>query len=311
MAMTPKVSICMPNYNCSRYLPEAIESVLKQSYSNFEFIIIDDCSKDNSVEIIKKYAEKDKRIVFSINDHNMGMVNNWNLCLKSAQGDYIKFLFHDDVLASEKALERMVSVLDANEDISLVATARNIINDRSEIMETWSEYKTRTGYAGTKIIQDCLIEQKNRIGEPSVVMFRKKHAGRGFDGRYKQAVDLEMWFHILEQGDFAYIEEPLCSFRIHSNQQTKINISHDDLWNESFQLLHDYANKPYVHLSTLRREYMRYVPVYAVWKLHKKRKITRQAALEKIEEHYNIHRFYFLFPFFKIYRFYRSIKNKN
>jgi glycosyltransferase involved in cell wall biosynthesis len=280
-------------------LPEAIESVLKQSYSNFEFIIIDDCSKDNSVEIIKKYAEKDKRIVFSINDHNMGMVNNWNLCLKSAQGDYIKFLFHDDVLASEKALERMVPVLDANEDISLVATARNIINDRSEIMETWSEYKTRTGYAGTKIIQDCLIEQKNRIGEPSVVMFRKKHAGRGFDGRYKQAVDLEMWFHILEQGDFAYIEEPLCSFRIHSGQQTKINISHDDLWNESFQLLHDYANKPYVHLSTLRREYMRYVPVYAVWKLHKKRKITRQAALRKSRNITIFIGFIFFFLFLK------------
>jgi glycosyltransferase involved in cell wall biosynthesis len=303
LPMTPKVSICMPNYNFAQFLAEAIESVLKQSYADFEFIIIDNCSTDNSVEIIRRYAEKDARILFSVNESNIGMVNNLNLCMQKARGEYVKFLFSDDMLASEKALEIMVSVLDADDAISLVATARNIIDDRSEIIEVWSEYKTRSGYAGSKIIQDCLIEQKNRIGEPSAVMFRKKHSSRGFDGRFKQAVDLEMWFHILEQGKFAYINEPLCSFREHSQQQTRINIRDESLIEEAFLLLQDYANKPYLKVPRYLEEYMFYVPVYAIWKLHKKKRISRQRAIAQIKEHYSLLKFIVLYPFFKLYKF--------
>jgi len=305
--MDHKVSICMPNYNFAQYLPEAIESVLRQSYSDFEFVIIDNCSTDNSVEVIQHYAEKDARIKLNVNKQNIGLVNNLNLCLQKAHGDYIKFLFSDDLLASEKALEQMVTVLDAHEGISLVASARNVIDYQSAILKIWSEYKGKIGYSGTKIIQDCLLEQKNKIGEPSVVMFRKKHVGTGFDTRYRQAVDLALWFHILEQGDFAYLEEPLCSFRMHPGQQTKINAERNDLCDEPFQLIEDYAGKPYIHLSRIRREYMKYVPVYAVWKLHKKRKITFSTAIDKIKQHYNLNKFYLLLPFYKMYKFLRSM----
>ncbi len=297
----------MPNFNFSQYLPEAIESVLRQSYSEFEFVIIDNCSTDNSVEVIKHYASEDARIKLSINEQNIGLVNNLNLCLQKARGDYIKFLFSDDLLASKKALEQMVNVLDAHEEISLVASARNVIDHQSSTLKIWSGYASKIGYSGTKIIQDCLIEQKNKIGEPSVVMFRKKHAETGFDARYSQIVDLALWFHILEQGDFAYLNEPLCSFRMHSSQQTIINAERDDLCEESFHLIEDYAGKPYIHLSPLRREYMKYVPVYAIWKLYKKRKISFSTALSKIKNHYNFIKFYLFLPVFKIYKFFRRI----
>ncbi|HIK58508.1 MAG TPA: glycosyltransferase family 2 protein, partial [Nitrospinaceae bacterium] len=69
----PKVSVCIPTYNYAKYLPEAIESVLKQSYDNYELIIVDDCSTDNSANVINEYAKKDQRIVFKNNDHNLGM----------------------------------------------------------------------------------------------------------------------------------------------------------------------------------------------------------------------------------------------
>ena len=310
MAMTPKVSICMPNYNFAQYLPEAIESVLKQSYTNYEFIIIDNCSTDNSEDIINRHAETDSRIQFSVNKQNIGLVNNLNLCLNKAQGDYIKFLFSDDMLASDKALERMVSVLDANEEIALVATSRYLIDDRSNIKKVLSEYQGKTEYIGTEIIQDCLIEQKNRIGEPSVVMFRRKHVRRGFDGRYRQAVDLEMWFHILEQGNFVYINEPLCSFREHPQQQTHININDVSVLEEPFLLLQDYSNKPYIKMPRLTKEYMLYVPVYAIWKLYKKKRISKQDAITKIKEHYNFYKFVIYYPFFKVYKFMkRSIES--
>ncbi len=302
MAMTPKVSICMPNYNFAQYLPEAIESVLKQSYANFEFIIIDNCSTDNSADIIKRYAESDGRIQFSVNNSNIGLVNNLNLCLNKAQGEYIKFLFSDDMLASDKAVERMVSVLDSDHEIALVATSRYMIDEHSTIKKVLSEYQEKTAYVGTEIIQDCLIEQKNKIGEPSVVMFKKKHAARGFDGRYRQAVDLEMWFHILEQGKFFYLNEPLCSFREHPRQQTHVNISDVSVIEEPFLLLQDYANKPYVDVPRFTKEYMRYVPVYAIWKLYKKKRISKQDANTKIKEHYNYYKFILCFPFFKVYK---------
>src|SRR5512143_1505875 len=148
--MAPKVSVCMPNYNFAQYLPEAIESVLKQSYTNYEFIIIDNCSTDNSADIIKRYAESDSRIQFSVNKYNIGMVNNLNLCLKKAQGDYIKFLFSDDMLASDKAVERMVSILDSDQEIALVATSRYLIDDRSNIKKVISEYQEKKEYVGTE-----------------------------------------------------------------------------------------------------------------------------------------------------------------
>lgn len=297
----------MPNYNLAPYLPEAIESALKQSYTDFEFIIIDNCSTDNSRDIIQRYAESDPRIRFSVNDHNVGMVNNLNLCLQHAKGDYIKYLLSDDLFASPKALEKMVSVLDANKDIALVATARNVIDDRSVIRQVLSEYKGSTCYVGTDIIQECLLEQKNKIGEPSVVLFRKKHADRGFDSRYRQAVDLEMWFYVLEQGNFAYLDEPLCSFRSHPKQQTHVNISQRVVSDEAFKLLEDYANKPYVDLSKFKREYMLYVPVYAVWKQYKKKQISRQEALSKIKKHYTVFKFILFYPVFKACKFIKSI----
>lgn len=305
--MKPKVSVCMPNYNCAPYLSEAIESVLMQTYADYEFIIIDNCSSDNSHDIIRRYVQKDSRIRFYSNDRNVGMVNNFNLCLQRAQGEYIKYLLSDDVFVSPRTLEKMQDVLEADRKISLVASARNVIDEHSVVKRILCEYKGSASYVGTEIIQECLLEQKNRIGEPSVVMFRKNNAIRGFDGRYRQIVDLEMWFHLLERGDFYFIEEPLCSFRTHRNQQTHVNNAAAVLPDDIFQLLRDYGNKEYVNFSLVYQEYMRYVPVYSVWKLYKKKKlITRQEAIAKIKKHYSVQKFILLYIPFKLYRFFRK-----
>jgi glycosyltransferase involved in cell wall biosynthesis len=293
----------MPTYNFARYLPEAIESVLAQTLNNFEFIIIDDCSQDESAVVIAKYAEKDRRIRFSVNEHNLGLAQNWNLCLERARGEYIKFLFGDDVLASPEALVRMVSVLDAEKDVALVASARYIIDEGSRVVGTVSDYAGRRRERGTTVIRGCLLEQKNDVGEPSVVMFRKQHASRGFHPGYKQLVDLEMWFHILEQGDFAYLDEPLCSFRVHAKQQTRRNIENCLVVDDVSLLLKEYGNKPYLKFSRLERAYMSYLPAYATWKLYRKhRKISRQAALERLRTHhgYSYLRFLSFFPVYKI-----------
>ncbi len=307
--MNPKVSVCMPNYNYGRFLPEAIESVLRQTYRDFEFIIIDNCSTDNSIEIVREYALSDPRIKFTVNECNIGLVNNLNLCLQKARGEYIKFLFSDDVLTSETTLERMVSVLDRMSKVALVASARDVIDEQSQIIKRWIEYKDREDYKGSKIIRDCLIEQKNRIGEPSVVMFRRAHADSGFDLRYRQLVDLAMWLHILERGDFAYIDEPLCAFRVHQEQQTNVNICDTSIAQEPFYLLEDYAAKSYINMSPLTRAYMHYVPVYALWKQYKNDRISRQIAIGKIRECYGTFKFFFFYPFYKILKIINRLRD--
>jgi glycosyltransferase involved in cell wall biosynthesis len=297
----------MPTYNCSRYLPEAIESVLRQSYSDFEFIIIDDCSTDNSVELIGKYVEKDKRITLRVNERNVGQAKNLNLCLNHAKGDYIKFVFSDDVLVSDKSLEKLVSVLDKDHKVALVTTARYLIDEKSNILKMLSEYEETITCSGTDIIKECLLEQKNKIGEPTAVLFRRKYAVRGFNEKYNQNVDWEMWLHILEQGKFAYIHEPLCSFRTHPNQQTKLNVKKQVHLIEPFYLLQDYGKKPYINFSVAKRTYIEYVPAFEIWKYYKKyRRITMRSALEKIHVQYGIAKFFVLYPMYKLYKGYLS-----
>ncbi len=303
----------MPTYNFAPYLAEAIESVLHQTFTDFEFLIIDDCSQDASADIIRQYAARDQRIKFIVNKRNLGMVKNWNYCLEEAGGEYVKFLFGDDKLASREALAKMVSVLDSDASAALVASARNVINERSRVVSRKSEYHGTGKRLGTDIIQDCLFEQRNKIGEPTVVLFRKAHAQRGFNTAYQQLVDLEMWFHILEQGDLYFFDELLCSFREHAEQQTRKNLARGLEIDEAFLLLQDYARKPYIRLSRFKRAYMNYIPAYGVWKLYTKhRKISKQAAREKIRNRYRYDTvaFYAFYPVFKFYKLYRETRRK-
>ena len=100
-----KVSICIPVYNGSAYLDTCIESAIKQTYSDFEIIIVDDQSTDNSLSVIKKWQEKYDKIRLYINEKNQGLTGNWNTCMNHASGEWIKFLFQDDYL-KEDCLEK-------------------------------------------------------------------------------------------------------------------------------------------------------------------------------------------------------------
>jgi glycosyltransferase involved in cell wall biosynthesis len=304
----------MPNYNCSRYLPEAIESVLKQSYSNFEFIIIDDCSTDSSLEIINHYAVKDKRITVRVNRENMGQVRNLNLCLKHARGDYVKYVFSDDMLFSNDALKKMVEILESDDDIALVASSRYSIDESSKIVGVLSGYQGGITCSGTDVIKDCLITHTNKIGEPTVVMFRKKHALRGFDEKYNKNVDWEMWFHILEHGKFVYIDEPLCSFRTHPSQLTKQYMEKKLYFEEPYYMLKDYVKKPYMDYSIWGKIYIYYVPAYEIWNIYRKsHRITMLTALSIIRSQYGIVKFILLYPLYKTFKAYfhtqKRIKN--
>ncbi|MFN7140763.1 MAG: glycosyltransferase family 2 protein [Limisphaerales bacterium] len=240
----PKISVLMPTYNYGRFLPDAIESVLDQTFQNFELLILNDCSTDNSAEVIEHYAARDPRIRSHVNSTNLGMVRNCNLCMEMAEGEYLKFLFSDDTLADKSALERFAKMLDQNPSATLAACARKVVDQNSRPITVWAQLGSSGLKRGDDIILLCLREMHNLIGEPSAVMFRKRDAGRGFSSRYRQIMDQEFWMHLLEKGDLVYTSEPLSTFRTHPAQETEMNRATKLGEKEHLLLLEDYLQKP-------------------------------------------------------------------
>jgi glycosyltransferase involved in cell wall biosynthesis len=240
----PKVSVLVPTYNYARFLAEAIESVLAQQFTDFELLVVDDASIDHTAAVAQTFAARDPRIQVTVHPVNTGMVNNWNYCLKQARGEFVKFLFGDDRLCGPTALGRMVSLLEAHPSASLAASARIIFDDQSRVLDLYRDLPDGL-HEGRSIITSVLLANgKNLVGEPSAVLFRKKDGDRGFDPRYRQVVDVEMWFHLLEKGDLIYTGEPLCAFRSHALQETERNTASGLALKEHALFFSKYAVRP-------------------------------------------------------------------
>ncbi|EEF62577.1 glycosyltransferase family 2 protein [Pedosphaera parvula] len=248
-----KVSILIPNYNFARYLPEAIDSVLTQDFRDYELLIVDNCSTDNSVEIIRSYTARDSRIKLVVNKSNLGMVGNLNKCLSLAQGEYIKFVFADDLLVGGQALGELVRMLDHHRSAVAAASARNIIDQDSRFICLRNDLGKSGVYNGLEVILKCLEKNANLVGEPSAVLFRRSAAARGFHPDYNQIVDLEMWIHLLQNGDIAYTNRPLCAFRRHPAQQTELNQSDARIGREQLTLTAEISRQPWFKSAESRR----------------------------------------------------------
>ena len=219
----PKISVLIPTRNYARYLPEALDSVLIQDYSDFEVLISDNASTDGTPEVTARYAARDRRIRVHRHEEDLGMVQNFNWCLHQARGEYIKYLFGDDLLADPGALRQLADFLDKNPSAVLAGSARKVVDDASLQLTVWNDFCTEGLHKGTRVIARCLQANANLVGEPSAVMFRRIQARAGFDPEYRQLVDLELWLRLLEKGDFVYCPAVLSCFRRHGSQQSEAN----------------------------------------------------------------------------------------
>ena len=216
--MKPKVSILVPTYNYAHYIGEAIESALNQTYRDFELIIIDDQSKDNTDEVVEKYLS-DPRVKYIKNKKNLGLAANFNEALKYANGEYIKYLLADDVF-HPALLEKMVPIMDMYPNVTLVTSKRDMFGSKSKSSDLPLLYLQE----GKTVIYASLKEKAgNWIGEPTTVMFRKSalHIGN-FNTSYTCLVDWEMWLRLLTVGDCYIIPETLSYFRVHDKQASKL-----------------------------------------------------------------------------------------
>ena len=251
---TPLVSVLIPVFNGEPFLAECLESILAQNLGDFEVLISDDGSTDGSAAVIQRYAARDSRIRWWRNPRNLGIGGNFNAALKAARGEFLKYVLQDDKLLEPSALRRMVAAMENDASVSLVGSASHLIDSRSRLLEVRNRFRRSGVRDGKRIIIYCLEHNGNLIGEPSLVLFRKSQSARGFDGQLVQLLDLEMWFHLLEQGRFAYIAEPLCAFRQHPAQLTEVNRRSGASAEEDLLLLERYYTRPWMKDGVARRQ---------------------------------------------------------
>lgn len=214
-AKSPVVSVLIPVYNGGRYLAETIDSVLAQTYSDFEVVISDDASTDESLEIISR--QNDHRLRLLNNPVRLGFGGNWNRVLNEARGKFIKLLPQDDLLRSD-CLQTQVDILqrDTDERLALVFSAREIIGPDGRVFMRRGLGDSHQILTLTALAQRTCRIGTNPIGEPGSVLFRRTAAHRAglFDGTRPFVIDIDYWLRLLRHGEAAYIPTASCAFRV-------------------------------------------------------------------------------------------------
>jgi glycosyltransferase involved in cell wall biosynthesis len=260
---SPKISVCIPVRNGGEFLPLAVDSVLAQSFADVELIIVDNCSTDGTAAWVERKLPTAPAIRFFKNTADIGMVGNFNACLSHAEGDYIKFLCADDLLLPH-CLHTMAKALDADPAVMLVAGGRRLIDEAGRKIATQKYAAEPRRVSGAEVINRCLFG-KNYIGEPSAVMFRRTAAARGFQASLSHLMDLEMWFHLLEQGAMVNLTEELCAIRRHSGQMSEKNIRSGALIDDNLRLFAAYGAKPYIRHTWKNSTNRKLRMAYRVW----------------------------------------------
>lgn len=217
-----KVSVCIPCYNSEKFIAKTIQSVLNSTYKNFDLIIIDNCSKDNTVNIVKGFQKRYKNIFLYKNKKNIGMFPNMNRCIDLARGKYLKIVCSDDLLYPE-CLEKEVLAFEDNKNVVLVYGASDIITNSGKHIFTRKFFKKDRKMNGGVLINQILLSGRNPLGEPTGIMIKTdilKKFKLHFINSFRYVSDLDLWIKILQHGNGYYCHSVLTAFRLHSGQGT-------------------------------------------------------------------------------------------
>lgn len=209
MSSTPLVTVLMPVHNSADFLRAAIDSVLAQTFKDFELLIIDDGSTDSSAGIIRSY--NDPRVRHITNERNLGLVASLNKGIEAALGTYIARMDGDDIMRPER-LARQVETMRTDPGISVLATTVDLINTDGEVYGAWDT--DRAALSGTDL--RAMMPRTNCIAHPSVMIRRDALGGLRYDARQHGAEDWDMWLRLMARGHrIAKLEEPLLAYRVH------------------------------------------------------------------------------------------------
>ncbi|QOV87971.1 glycosyltransferase family 2 protein [Humisphaera borealis] len=207
---SPTVSVLMSVYNGGAYLPPCIDSILGQTFKDFEFIIIDDGSKDDSPAVLKEYADRDSRIRLVVRA-NKGLTKTLNEAYKLSRGKYLARMDCDDVAVPTR-FAAQVAFLGDHPDVACTGGYFQLIDGESRLLTT---LKPPTDDAA--IQADCLAGH-NPICHPSAMIRRTAmDAVNGYDERFKTTQDLDLWLRLGEVGKLANVPEVVLKFRLHES----------------------------------------------------------------------------------------------
>lgn len=205
----PLISVIMSVYNDEKYVPSAVESILNQTFTDFEFIITNDCSKDNSLKILREYAEKDDRIVLIENKENLKLTRSLNNMLMIAKGDLIARMDSDDISFPER-FEKQVEIFKKDPDVDFVFTGTVLMdNEGNEICESWRPESV------AKILGRMKIN--SYIPHPTIMAKRHFFPKAGYYTEHKGygQEDRELWEKFMHLGvKFYYLNEILLHYRL-------------------------------------------------------------------------------------------------
>jgi len=217
----PLVSVIMPCYNMASYISDSIKSVVAQTYPNWELLIVDDASTDETVKIIESYSQTDSRIRFATKTQNSGIADTRNQCIQMAQGQFLAFLDADDIWHPEKLEKQLKFMVEKN--VGFTYSTYDWIDE---------DGNTLNKFINTIGNLDYETYLRNTIIGCSTVMVNKTIIGDVVVPKFRTSEDTATWLDILKKGFLAYaIDEPLVSYRIrqHSASSNKLKAS-SDLW---------------------------------------------------------------------------------
>jgi glycosyltransferase involved in cell wall biosynthesis len=268
----PLVSICVPAYNAERWLAEALESALRQTFSAFELVVADNASTDATVEIARSFG--DPRIRVETAARTIGAVANHNRAIRLAQGALLKFLHADDLLLPD-CLEDMVALAEEEDSVALVFAPRRVLVEPGSDPE-WAERYVRPyenferlerTNAGRRLFRELLAAgfEENWIGEPSATLLRREALERVglFNERLFQIADLELWARIAYAHRVGFIDRVLSVYRHHEESGTVQNARTQREWFDQVWLLEGLLRIPALtpddrrELARLRRAALR------------------------------------------------------
>lgn len=231
---SPAISVCIPTYNGADFISETIKSVLNQSLQDFEIVVSDDGSTDDTVKIIKSF--KDERITKIDCLQRVGAEANWNNAVALANGNLIKLLCQDDIIYKDCLVAEVGALTDSdNQDCSFCFHTRDLVTAQGKYM--WDPIRSafpKRKYSLHRLLPQIVRSGGNPIGQPMAVTFRKKSFQDAGCFRGAFAIDLDMWVSLLEQGNGLALGQVLSAFRVNSKSWGR------ELSNQQFEMMYDF-----------------------------------------------------------------------
>ena len=218
--MTPKVSIVIPAYNNVRYIGETLDSVLNQTYDDYEVVIADHSSVDGTQEVIDRYKGNPKLRILSATPSGGGAQANWNRVSSEARGTFVKLVCGDDLIGPT-ALADQVQAFEDNPSAVLVASQRDLVDSNGHVFVKNRGLQGISGLVkGADAVRATVVAGSNIFGEPACVMYRRDvlQEEGGWDNTNPYLIDEATYARICFHGDVVAIRRSLATFRISASQ---------------------------------------------------------------------------------------------